>query len=101
MVDRDRIYDGVLAFLRAQTGKPDLAGDTPLLTSGLLDSLLVMDVVAYVESAFGVRLAVVDLTPDHLATVRQIAGVVARRGEIPLGSLDDPPGPPTSSPTLS
>ncbi|HEY6564484.1 MAG TPA: phosphopantetheine-binding protein [Pirellulaceae bacterium] len=100
MHDRTAIVEGLLSFLRTQTGRSDLNPDTRLITSGLLDSLLVMDVVGYVESAFQVRLVVTDLIPDNLDTVERLSAMIARRSGTPAHVWPETPGgTPSSTPT--
>lgn len=74
------ICNELLDFLakRVSAGEP-LRANTDLLESELLDSLLVMDVVAHVESAYGARLENSDITPRNFRTVAAIAGLVSER----------------------
>lgn len=57
-----------------------LTPDTDLLETDLLDSLLVMDVVAHVESTYGVRLGDADIAPRNFRTVAALADLVSERG---------------------
>ena len=74
------IRDELLGFVatRVPAGEP-LTAETDLLETELLDSLLVMDVVAHVESAYGVKLENSDIAPRNFRTVAAIAGLVAER----------------------
>ena len=74
------IRDELLRFVatRVPAGEP-LTAETDLLESELLDSLLVMDVVAHVESAYGVKLENSDIAPRNFRTVAAIARIVAER----------------------
>lgn len=58
---------------------PDLGVDTPLIASGLLDSLHLLDLIEFAENLFGVRLAEEDMHPDNFQSVASIAALIARR----------------------
>lgn len=53
--------------------KQNLREDTPLLESGLLDSLGILDVVAFVEGRFGIRLSDDDLVPENFQSIEKLA----------------------------
>ena len=53
-----------------------------LIESGIIDSLGILDVVAFVESEFGVRVEDEDLTPENFQSVAQIASYVSRRRKV-------------------
>lgn len=50
-----------------------------LLEQGILDSLGVLDVVAFLEEEFGVVLADEELTPEHFQSVVSLAALVASK----------------------
>ena len=50
--------------------------DTDLLASGRLDSLLVMDLVCFLEAQFQIRMRPTDITPDNLRSVKRMAEFV-------------------------
>ena len=63
-----------------------LSPRAPLLENGILDSLGILDLVTYLESEFGIRVADDDLVPEHFQTLEHItAFVCARRGEAAAG----------------
>jgi acyl carrier protein len=49
---------------------------TDLLESGLLDSLLLMDLIFHIEELYGVRFESDDLNPSHFRTVAAIVNLV-------------------------
>jgi len=58
----------------------DIIGpDVPLLSSGIVDSLALVDLVEGISERFGVRLAEADLGYDTADTLRQLATLVADR----------------------
>jgi acyl carrier protein len=76
------IKDQVRAFIeqRFPVARARAVADTdPLLASGLLDSLSVLDVVAYVETTFGIGVTDEDLTPDNFESIERMAAFVAAK----------------------
>ena|SRR5687767_3351083 len=62
---------------------PDaLHDDTPLQTSGILDSLATVGLIAFVEKEFGVELDVADTSVERFDTVADIAATVAHKQEL-------------------
>lgn len=53
--------------------------DTPLLDSGLIDSTGIIELVTFLESEFGVKVADEEIIPDHFETVARIAALVAAK----------------------
>ena len=67
-------------FLRA--GQPTLNVfdvGTDLIESGWMESLLVMDLVCFVQSRFGIEMAPHDICPDNLRSVRCLARYISGR----------------------
>ena len=54
----------------------ELSDTDPLLESGIIDSLGVLDVVAFVESEFNLRVDDDDLTPENFQTVDRMTAYV-------------------------
>jgi acyl carrier protein len=53
--------------------------DTPLVRSGLVDSLGMEGLVMSLEKAFGIRIDDEDLVPDNFDTVAAIASFIERK----------------------
>jgi len=53
--------------------EPGVTADTPLLSSGLVDSLRFAELVMLVEGSFAVTLELADLGYDNFDTPRQMA----------------------------
>ena len=59
-----------------------LTPDTPLISSGVLDSIAVVKLVAHLEEAYGVELEAHEMSADFLDTPAMIAeNVASRRAE--------------------
>ena len=51
--------------------------DTDLIESGQLDSLVVMDLVGFVASTFGIQMSPREISPENLRSVQRLAQFVA------------------------
>jgi len=56
-----------------------LKDDDSLLDRGIMDSTGVLELVAFLEEAFGVKVGDDELVPENLDSVTQIAGFVERK----------------------
>jgi acyl carrier protein len=61
-------------------GRPRaLAPDTNLLDLGIVDSVAIVRLLAFLEERFGVRLDGEDVVSDNFCTIEAMAALVARR----------------------
>ena len=62
--------------------KPEsLTPTTPLITSGILNSLATLDLVEFLENRYGLELAAHDVDNERLGTLQNIAQLVqSKRG---------------------
>jgi acyl carrier protein len=69
--------DELLTFIATELlrGRPgaDLQPEDDILGSGIVDSLGVMRIVAFIEERFGITVPPEDVRIEHFLTVRQIA----------------------------
>jgi acyl carrier protein len=83
MSDREAILGQVRSYLLEEflpEEDPDsLTPDTALLSSGVLDSIAVVKLVAHLEDAYGVELEAHEMSADFLDTPAMIAETVAQR----------------------
>lgn len=74
------IQDDLRGFIRTELnweGPPDeLTDDYPLLDGGLLDSVGILQVVAFIESRYGVQVDDEELVPEHFGTLAGISRLV-------------------------
>jgi acyl carrier protein len=76
------IEDEVQSFVRSnfQNGQPfDLQPDDSLLEKGLIDSSGVLELVAFLEERYEIKVEDEELTPDNLDSVRNVAAYVSRK----------------------
>jgi acyl carrier protein len=64
--------------LKGESGN-NLHDDTPLQTSGLLDSLAVVGLIAYLEKHYKIQLTVKETNPEQFDRIKDIAELVARK----------------------
>jgi acyl carrier protein len=57
----------------------DLADGTSFLESGIIDSTGVLELVAHLEEAYGVKVQDDELTPDNLDSIDAIAAYLERK----------------------
>ena len=58
----------------------DLKDDTSLLDSGMVDSTGVLEVIAFLESEFGISVADNEIVPDNLDALGRIVSFIERKG---------------------
>ncbi len=59
--------------------KKALHDDLPLLESGIIDSLGVLDVVTFLEQTFGVKIEDDDLIPENFGNIALLTQLVAKK----------------------
>ena len=59
----------------------EVADDTLLVTSGLVDSTGMLEVITFLETEFGIRISDQETTPENLESIARIASFVARKQE--------------------
>jgi acyl carrier protein len=97
---RQAIKEQVRAFITDEVtfDSPDVRvqDDSPLL-SGVLDSLALMELVAFIEREYGVEVDDADMTMDHFKDVEAIAAYVEgkRRPGTPVNRTAEAGGPRT------
>lgn len=83
MYDAATIEKELIAFIANIVETPvDVDRDTDLLGLGVLDSLMVTDLVLFMESSYGVALRPGDISPKNFRRVsRMVQLVAAKRGK--------------------
>jgi acyl carrier protein len=57
----------------------ELTDDTSLVTTGLVDSTGMLEVIAHLESEFGIQITDQETTPENLDSIARMAAFVARK----------------------
>jgi acyl carrier protein len=81
MVSKAEIEQALLAFLREQCGVEPPSADANLIEGGILDSMMFVDLIVFIEERFGVVAGLDDLEIENFATVAAMARFVIERGE--------------------
>jgi acyl carrier protein len=75
--DRKQIEADLVNFVRARGARHALAApDMDLLESGLLDSLLLMDLIFRLEEQYGIRFDGDDVSPSNFRSISAIIDMV-------------------------
>lgn len=56
-------------------------GETSFLAAGILDSMSILELIAWIESTFGIKVHVRDITPDNFDSVNRLAAFLRRNVE--------------------
>jgi acyl carrier protein len=76
------IHDTVRQFIRENfyIGNPDaLADNASLLDHGIVDSTGILEVVAFLEKTFAIRIEDADMLPENLDTIADIVAYIERK----------------------
>jgi len=58
---------------------PYLEDDTPLIADGIIDSLMILSLLAFLEEEFGIIFSKGEFNPENFATIQKIHDLVAPR----------------------
>lgn len=79
-IAREQIQQDLIGFLRTiqKPGKPieSVGINDGLVTSGLIDSLAIVQIVVYLESTYRIDFAASGFDPDRLATIASIIELI-------------------------
>jgi acyl carrier protein len=70
----------ILADVAMDAEKKSILPDEDLLDQGLVDSLGIMKLVAFIKEAFGIDVADEDLIPENFETLGRITEFIAKKG---------------------
>jgi len=81
MVDIEQFHREVCAFLHDTLGVQvgDIGPDTELITTGLLDSMSVVRLAAYLERRFQLVIPDLDIEVDHFNSISKISSYLEAR----------------------
>jgi acyl carrier protein len=65
----------------------EIADDTLLVTSGVVDSTGILEVIGFLETEFGIHIEDREMTPENLESIERMASFVARKR--PASGLGD------------
>jgi acyl carrier protein len=76
---RDTIREFIVSHYLPGESPDNLRDDTPLLSSGILDSLGTLGLVSFISETFGVELDVYDTSVEHFDRIEDIAQSIERK----------------------
>lgn len=56
-----------------------LADDTSLIAEGIVDSTGMLEIIVFLETEYGIRIADAETIPENLETIGRISAFVARK----------------------
>lgn len=74
----DGLIEELTSYVTSQTGEA-VAPDTPLMESGILDSMAMVFFVSHVEETYDLELSAEELSEGVVRSVREAATFIARR----------------------
>lgn len=86
MIDSRRFIEMMLDWLNGKLAPPGVRidADTPLFRTGLIDSIRILELIAWTERATGRMIADREIRMDNFRTVSRIADVFAGGPELHL-----------------
>lgn len=75
---RDEIRNYLISK-RADGQVPAFSDGDSLLEAGVIDSLMMVDLIAYLEATFGISIDEEDMVPEHFDSIVAIASYVEAR----------------------
>ena len=80
MVNQDIVVGQIRSFLVQQfPATKDVSNDESLLNNGLIDSLGILEVVAFIEKEFGFTVSDEDLLPENFGSVASLLNFVQQK----------------------
>jgi len=82
MHDRETRSRAIRSYIVKQfpvARKESLRDDTQLLTSGIIDSLGMLDLVGFLEESFMIQISDEELTPENFASIACLANFVGQK----------------------
>ena len=79
MSTNDTIRDFITSEILHGNLKNPLNDQDPLIESGIIDSLGVMTLLAFIEEKFAIQIPSEDLMPENFSSISTIAALIERR----------------------
>ena len=80
MLNQGIVVERIRKFLVQQfPATKNVDNDEPLLNNGLIDSLGILDVVAFLEKEFGIAVSDEDLLPENFGSIQNLSNFVQQK----------------------
>jgi acyl carrier protein len=76
---KDQIRNYILKSFLPGESASNLKDDTPLVTSGILDSVTIIKLVSFVEESFGIEIVAHETGVQNFDRIEDIAALVLRK----------------------
>jgi acyl carrier protein len=87
--DRKQLEADLMQFVRSRSARHAAVNSrTDLLESGLLDSLLLMDLIFHIEEAYGVRFDSDQVNPSNFRIIEDTVSFVLNQLSMPQAQSD-------------
>ena len=73
------IKEKLVLYFKEHTGI-DVSADTHLIEESVIDSMGIMELIAFIEQAFSIELDMDDLTIDNFSTIIHISNLINEKG---------------------
>jgi len=84
----ETIKNFIMTEILAEQGPIALADTSPLIDSGIIDSLGIMALMGFLEEKFSIRISGDDLVPENFESVMKISALVAHKAGFSLEGQD-------------
>jgi acyl carrier protein len=76
-----KVREFIIANIFGGTDNPELKDDTSLISSRIMDSIVALKLVTYLETTYGIEFDAHEVSQDNLDTIQRISDfVVAKIG---------------------
>jgi len=74
-----QILETLQSYFAKEQNAKDLSADSPLLTSGLLDSLGIVKLLSFIEDEFDAEIDDADFDPENFETLNSITKLISNQ----------------------
>ena len=74
----ERIKQFIMTEVNPDLNLAQLGDDEPLIESGIIDSLGILKIMAFLDEEFGIDLSAEQIKPDNFRSVKSICTVIER-----------------------
>ena len=82
MSTRDIVYEYIVDEIMGGSNDPPISDSDDLLESGIIDSLGVMSLLAFLENKFSFKFSSEDLLPENFSSINSIVVLVNRQRRV-------------------
>jgi acyl carrier protein len=79
MLTKDKIKHFIITELIADGNLTEFGDTTPLIDSGIIDSLGIMSLLGFLEASFSVQISGEDLIPENFASIASISDLITQK----------------------